>query len=263
MSGDANGNVSGAPVLECHDVTVRFGALTAVDEVSLTVRENEVFGLIGPNGSGKSTLLNAVCGLVKSTGKLRIQGHEVSMGSPAAVVRRGVFRTYQTPQVDPALTCMENVLVGSPDRTARGPLGAWVMRPQMWRHEKQRWAAAAEALERVGLAGRANQPAQGLSYGERRLLEIARALNAQPSLLLMDEPAAGLSAGETQHLSDLLREISSAGIGLLVIEHKISFLEQLVQHLVVLELGRVIANGPPEKVWTDPAVVAAYLGEPK
>jgi ABC-type branched-subunit amino acid transport system ATPase component len=133
----------------------------------------------------------------------------------------------------------------------------------MWKHDKLRWEQAAEALDEVGLLERANVPAHGLSYGDRRLVEIARALMARPSLLLMDEPAAGLSAGETQNLADLLLRISGEGMGLLVIEHKLSFLDQLAQRLVVLELGRVIAEGTPEEVWNNPAVVAAYLGAPK
>ncbi|MGE0877371.1 MAG: ABC transporter ATP-binding protein [Acidimicrobiia bacterium] len=252
-----------APIFEVEGITVRFGALTAVDDVTFAVNENEVLGLIGPNGSGKSTLLNAICGLVKAKGNVKVRGQNITMGSPGAVVRQGVFRTFQTPQVDPAMTCMENVMVGSPDKAGRGPVASWVTRPLMWKHDKGRWEEAAEALDRVGLLDRANLSAQALSYGDRRLLEIARALMARPSLLLMDEPAAGLSAGETQRLADLLLEITRGGLGLLVIEHKISFLEQLVQRLVVLELGRMIAQGKPEDVWKDPAVVAAYLGEPK
>jgi branched-chain amino acid transport system ATP-binding protein len=252
-----------SPIFEVEGITVRFGALAAVDDVSFAVNENEVLGLIGPNGSGKSTLLNAVCGLVKARGSLRVRGESVAMGKPGGVVRKGVFRTFQTPQIDLELTCLENVLVGSPDKVGRGPVAAWLARPQMWSHDKARWASASEALERVGLLDRANESAGSLAYGDRRLLEIARALTAKPTLLLMDEPAAGLSAGETQNLSDLLKEIGRDGIGLLVIEHKLSFLEQLVQRLVVLELGRVIAQGTPDEVWKDPAVVAAYLGDPK
>ena len=255
--------VSTKPVFEVDSITVRFGALTAVDEVTLQVNENEVLGLIGPNGSGKSTLLNAVCGLVNATGSVKVRGDAVPLGRPGAIVRKGVVRTFQTPQVNPSLTCMENVLVGSPDKRGRGPFAAWVNRPMMWSHDKARWEAAAEALDQVGLLEMANVPASGLAYGDRRLVEIARALMCRPSLLLMDEPAAGLSAGETQRLADLLLRISSSGIGLLVIEHKLSFLDQLVQRLVVLEMGRVIAEGTPDKVWNDPAVVAAYLGEPK
>jgi branched-chain amino acid transport system ATP-binding protein len=187
----------------------------------------------------------------------------VHLGRPGAIVRKGVVRTFQTPQVDPALTCMENVLVGSPDQHARGPFAAWVNRPNMWKHDKGRWEEAAAALDEVGLLDRANLTANGLSYGDRRLVEIARALMARPSLLLMDEPAAGLSAGETQRLADLLLRISRDGIGLLIIEHKLSFLDQLVHRLVVLEMGRVIAEGTPDTVWKDRAVVAAYLGDPK
>ncbi|MGD9792338.1 MAG: ABC transporter ATP-binding protein [Acidimicrobiia bacterium] len=257
------GSATAPVVFSVDNLTVRFGALTAVDDVTLQVNENEVLGLIGPNGSGKSTFLNGVCGLVKATGHVRVRGEDVPLGRPGAIVRKGVVRTFQTPQVDPSLTCMENVLVGSPDRHARGPVASWLNRPNMWKHDKARWEEAAAALDEVGLLSRANVPAHGLSYGDRRLVEIARALIARPSLLLMDEPAAGLSSGETQRLADLLLRICGDGIGLLIIEHKLSFLDRLVQRLVVLEMGRVIAEGTPDKVWKDPAVVAAYLGEPK
>jgi branched-chain amino acid transport system ATP-binding protein len=255
--------VTSASLFTADKLTVRFGALTAVDGVSLHVDEHEVLGLIGPNGSGKSTFLNGICGLVKATGQVRVRGDAVRLGRPGAMVRKGVVRTFQTPQVDAALTCLENVLVGSPDKHGRGPFAAWVNRPDMWKHDKARWEQAAAALDEVGLLDRANVSASNLSYGDRRLVEIARALIARPSLLLMDEPAAGLSAGETQRLADVLLRISGDGIGLLLIEHKLLFLDQLVHRLVVLEMGRVIAEGTPETVWNNQAVVAAYLGNPK
>jgi branched-chain amino acid transport system ATP-binding protein len=247
---------------ECKGLTVRFGGVVAVDDVSLSIDSGgEVVGLIGPNGSGKSTFLNAVSGLVPARGRVEVEGKSVSFGRPGVMARNGVFRTYQTPQVDGELTCIENTLVTSPDLGLRGLIGAWPLRPAMWRREKARWQDACDILERVGLYDRANQPAGGLSYGERRRLEIARALMAKPRLLLMDEPAAGLNTAETGRLADLLTEVTAEGISLVVIEHKIAFIEQLCDRIIVLELGHQIATGAPKDVWLDPVVMRAYLGE--
>ncbi len=251
-----------SPLLDCHDLTVRFGGVTAVNAVSLAVDDGgDVVGLVGPNGSGKSTFLNAISGLVPAKGRLTVAGKDVPLGRPGAIARHRVYRTYQTPQVNPAMSCLENVLVASTDTSLRGVVGAWPLRPGMWRHEKRRWQEAAEALERVGLLDRANDGAAGLAYGERRHLELARALLARPRLLLMDEPAAGLNTAETSRLARLLRGVSAEGISAVVIEHKIGFIEELCRRIVVLEQGIQIAAGPPTEVWRDPAVMNAYLGE--
>lgn len=249
--------------LECREVTVRFGGVVAVDQVSLDVASGgEVVGLIGPNGSGKSTLLNALTGLVPvAHGTVSVDGAPVELGRPGAAASRGLFRTYQTPQIDDQCTCLDNVLVSSPDQRARGLTGAWLVRPRMLSVEKERWAKAAAALQRVGLLERANDIAGALSYGERRRLEVARAVVAEPQLLLMDEPAAGLNSAETDQLCDLLLGLTGEGLSLVVVEHKIAFIESLCQRVVVLELGRQIAAGPPAEVWKDPAVMSAYLGE--
>jgi ABC-type branched-subunit amino acid transport system ATPase component len=227
------------------------------------MQPGEVVGLIGPNGSGKSTFLNAVTGLVPARGNVAVRGKVVRLGRPGAVAAHRVVRTFQTPQVAMELTCLENVLVASRDAQFRGPVGAWVLRPAMWKHDRRRWEQASGALGTVGLLEKANLPAGSLSYGERRHLEIARALCSEPELLLMDEPAAGLSSVETTRLAELLREVTASGVSLLVVEHKIGFIESLCQRVVVLDVGRQIASGSPTNVWKDPAVVSAYLGEPR
>lgn len=252
-----------APLLECDRITVRFGGVTAVDEVSLDVRPGEVVGLVGPNGSGKSTLLNVVSGLVDASGAVRVDGADVPLRKPGRMTRHGVFRTYQTPQVDPGLTCLENVMVASRDRGRRTTASAWLRRRSMWDRDRTRWTEGAEALRRVGLLDRAHQPAAGLAYGERRHLEIARALVARPRLLLMDEPAAGLSSVETERLVELLEQVAELGGSLLLVEHKIAFLERLCGRIVVLQTGRRIAAGTPAEVWSHPEVISAYLGEAK
>ena len=252
-----------APLLRCDDITVHFGGVVAVDGVSLDVAAGgDVVGLIGPNGSGKSTFLNAISGLVPtSRGRVEVDGRRVPLGRVGAIARHRVFRTYQTPQIDPLVTCYDNILVSSQDQKLRGYVGAWLARPWMFRQDKLRWAAGFEALTRVGLAERANHVAGGLSYGERRRLEVARAIVAEPRLLLMDEPAAGLNGNETDQLAELLLSLIAEGLSLVVIEHKMAFIERLCHRVVVLELGRQIAAGPPTEVWSDPVVMNAYLGE--
>jgi ABC-type branched-subunit amino acid transport system ATPase component len=249
-------------VLEAHDITVRFGGVVAVDSVSLRLNDGEVLGLIGPNGSGKSTFINAVTGVVPAAGRLEVDGQQVKLGKLGAVAAHGLRRTFQTPQVHDELTCLENVLVGLPDGRLRGLDGAWLRRLSLMKVERERWEAAMRALAFVGLEAVPDAHAGALSYGERRRLELARVYGATPRILLLDEPAAGLNQVETNHLVQLLKtwRDQEGGPALLVVEHKIDFLEDLCERMVVLELGRVIAEGEPSAVWADPKVMDAYLG---
>src|SRR5690606_27705604 len=187
-------------VLTARSIGVSSGGVRAVDAVDLTVGRGEVLGLIGPNGSGKSTLLNAMTGVVPAEGTLEVAGAPVPLGKPPRVRRAGLGRTYQTPQTFTALTCIENVLLGVPDRRRMGIVAGAVARPLVLADERRRWAAAQAALERVGLPDHAERPAAGLSHRDQRLLELARALVGEPKVVLLDEPSAGLNATETEEL---------------------------------------------------------------
>jgi len=248
-------------MLQAEQISVSFGGVRAVSEVSLTLDTGELLGLVGPNGSGKTTFLNAICGVVEAQGQLTVDGARVPLGRPRAAWRAGIARVFQAPQTFEALTCLENVLLSSADAKMRGVGGAWIARPVMWTRERRRWARAMEALDVVGLAPLATSPAAMLSYGQRRLLELARALAGDPKVLLLDEPSAGLNDPETAALADLLRRVRE-GLSLLLIDHKVDFLDMLCDRIVVLELGVVIAEGTPQDVWRDKRVMSAYLGVP-
>jgi branched-chain amino acid transport system ATP-binding protein len=250
------------PILRADDVTVRFGGVRAVSGVSLDLARDELLGLVGPNGSGKTTFLNALSGAVAASGKLTVEGTTVPFGKPTASWGAGLARVFQAPQTFLALSCLENVLLSSSDRALRGGVGAFLARPAMNARERQRWTSAVEALEFVGLADFTSLPSGMLTYGQRRLLELARAINGRPKVLLLDEPSAGLNDAETAGLAELLKEVKGRGVALLLIDHKVDFLDSLCDRLVVLELGEVIATGTPDVVWADERVITAYLGAP-
>jgi ABC-type branched-subunit amino acid transport system ATPase component/ABC-type branched-subunit amino acid transport system permease subunit len=251
---------SGGPILEARDIQVEFGGVRAVDGATLSVLENEILGLVGPNGSGKTTFLNALSGVVPASGSLRVRGNEVRLGRAGRVRGLAVLRTYQTPQTYEHLTCIDDVLLSTSDRSLTGVTPALLGRLHVVRRDRVRWETAARALERVGLIDLAEEPTARLSYGQRRLLELARAINGQPQILLLDEPSAGLDSSETDQLAAHLRGLQRAGVSILLVDHKLDFITSLCDRVAVLELGRLVAVGPSATVFEDQRVVDAYLG---
>jgi ABC-type branched-subunit amino acid transport system ATPase component/ABC-type branched-subunit amino acid transport system permease subunit len=256
----ATGAPAGAPVLEAADIGVQFGGVRAVDGVSLSVLENEILGLVGPNGSGKTTFLNALSGVVPAAGSLRVRGDPVRLGQVGRVRALAVVRTYQAPQTYAHLTSIEDVLLSTADRSRTGITAASFERLGVVRRDSARWDSATLALERVGLTALAEEPTARLSYGQRRVLELARAINGQPQILLLDEPSAGLDASETEQLVAHLRRLQREGVSMLLVDHKLDFITALCDRVAVLELGRLVAVGPAATVFEDQRVVDAYLG---
>lgn len=247
-------------MFEVQDIAVSFGGVRAVDDVSFSLAANEIVGIAGPNGSGKTTLLNALTGLLDAGGRVVLDGEPLDLRKPAAIRHRGVLRVFQAPQTVEELTVVENLMLSTSERSSMGFIAALITRPAMWRHERTRLASIAPALQDFGLESLATTEASELTYGQRRLVDLARAVTGGPTVLMLDEPSAGLNDAETEVLSGLLRTQRDKGTAILVIDHKVPFLNGMCDRLMVLQEGRIIASGTPDEVWRDEFVVAAYLG---
>ncbi|MBB5143093.1 ABC transporter ATP-binding protein [Desulfovibrio intestinalis] len=248
-------------LLRLQEVTKVFGGLVAVNDLTFSVDAGSVVGLIGPNGAGKTTVFNCITGnYTPEKGRIFFDGEPVSGLRPHKVVELGIARTFQSIRLFGKLSVLENVLAGRHCRMKSGMLSCMLHLPWQRREERAAVARCMEELRFVGLADRHAEAAGGLSYGNQRLLEIARALASDPRLLILDEPAGGMNDQETAALVDTIAAIRDRGITVLLIEHDMRLVMKICEKLVVLEHGTMIAQGEPDAVRRNPAVVEAYLG---
>lgn len=251
-------------LLSLNNVTIRFGGLTAVDTVNLEVKQGEILALIGPNGAGKSTVFNLITGIYKPTeGEISLDGKSLAGIPTHKVAEMGITRTFQAIRLFTELSVLDNVKIGAHCRGKAGLFQALTRIPGMKREEADIEEKSLEALQFLDLAGKRDELAKNLSYGEQRRLEIARALVSKPKILLLDEPAAGMNPQEKVVLMEMIRKIRDTGITIFLVEHDMKLVMGISERIAVLDYGKLIAAGLPQEVRSNKDVIEAYLGSGK
>ena len=249
------------PILAADGLVKRFGGTAAVDGVSLTIWQHEIVGLIGPNGAGKTTLFDLIAGEQSpNAGRIVLNGVPVERAPAHTRLASGLARTFQIPRPFAGMTLVENVMLGNPRQAGENILPNWISPARVAREERATFDKAMELLEFVTLTKLAHQPARVLSGGQRKLLELARVLMARPSLLLLDEPAAGVNPTLLEVIIERLVDINRRGTALLIIEHNMEMVARLCNHVFVMAAGRLLREGRPDQIAGDPRVIEAYLG---